>query len=158
MTLLRTLLFTVAVPRTVAGLIPYLLLTFGCALLPLRIGPFRYIGLVLLVLGALIYLWCAAEFTFRGRGTPSPTDPPRELVVSGLYRYSRNPMYVGVALTLFGTAIFFESVAVLLYAMVVLIGFHLRVIYYEEPTLERNFGTAFRRYCREVPRWLPGLG
>jgi protein-S-isoprenylcysteine O-methyltransferase Ste14 len=153
MTLLKTLLFTVVVPGAVAGLVPYLLLVYGRVLPPLPVGPFRYAGVVLLVLGVLIYLWCAAEFTFRGRGTPSPTDPPRELVVTGLYRYSRNPMYVGVASTLFGTALSFESAEVLLYATLVLLGFHLRVIYYEEPTLERTFGSSFRQYCQEVPRW-----
>ncbi len=158
MTLLKTLLFTLVVPGTVAGLLPYLFLVHGRILPPLPLGPFRYAGVVLLMLGVLIYLWCAAEFTFRGYGTPSPTDPPRELVVTGLYRYSRNPMYVGVASTLFGTALFFESAEVLLYATLVLLGFHLRVIFYEEPTLERSFGASFRRYRQEVPRWLLRLG
>ncbi|CAN5815525.1 isoprenylcysteine carboxylmethyltransferase family protein [soil metagenome] len=154
MTLLKTLLFTLVVPGTVAGGIPYLLLVYGRSLPPLPAGPLRYAGGVLLVLGVLIYLWCAAEFTFRGHGTPSPTDSPRELVVTGLYRYSRNPMYVGIASTLFGTALFFQSAEVLLYATLVLLGFHLRVIYYEEPKLERSFGASFRRYRQEVPRWL----
>ncbi len=158
MTLLKTFLFTFVVPGTVAGLIPYLLLVYGRILPPLPLGPLRSAGLLLLALGVLIYLWCAAEFTFRGRGTPSPTDPPRELVVTGLYRYSRNPMYVGVASTLFGTALFLESAEVLLYATLVLLGFHLRVIFYEEPTLERSFGSSFRQYCQEVPRWILRLG
>jgi protein-S-isoprenylcysteine O-methyltransferase Ste14 len=154
MTLLKTLLFTAVVPGTVAGLIPYLLITRARVLPPLPLGSFRYAGLGLLFLGVLIYLWCAAEFTFRGRGTPSPNDPPRELVVTGLYRYSRNPMYVGVAWTLLGSALLFGSTEVLLYAILVLLGFHLRVIYYEEPALERSFGSSFRRYCQQVPRWL----
>lgn len=158
MTLLKTLLFTLVVPGTVAGVIPGLLLVYGRSLPPLPAGPLRYAGVVLLVLGVLIYLWCSAEFTFRGHGTPSPTDPPRELVVTGLYRYSRNPMYVGVASTLFGTALFFQSADVLLYATLVLLAFHLRVIYYEEPTLERSFGASFRRYREEVPRWFLRLG
>jgi protein-S-isoprenylcysteine O-methyltransferase Ste14 len=158
MTLLKTLVFTLLVPGTVAGLIPYLLLTYGRILPPLPVAPLRYLGTAVLVLGVLIYLWCAAEFVVRGRGTPSPTDPPRELVVSGLYRFSRNPMYVGVASVLFGIALYSGSAEVLVYAVWVLTGFHLRVVYYEEPTLERCFGHSFRRYCREVPRWLPRLG
>jgi protein-S-isoprenylcysteine O-methyltransferase Ste14 len=158
MTLLKTLVFTLLVPGTVAGLIPYLLLTYGRILPPLPVAPLRYLGTAVLVLGVLIYLWCAAEFVVRGRGTPSPTDPPRELVVSGLYRFSRNPMYVGVASVLFGIALYSGSAEVLVYAVLVLTGFHLRVVYYEEPTLERCFGHSFRRYCCEVPRWLPRLG
>jgi protein-S-isoprenylcysteine O-methyltransferase Ste14 len=154
MILLKTLLFSVLVPGTVAGLIPYLLVSRARVLPPLPVGAFRYAGVGLLLLGVLIYLWCAAEFTVRGRGTPSPNDPPRELVVTGLYRYSRNPMYVGVASTLLGITLLFGSAEVLLYAILVLLGFHLRVLYYEEPTLERSFGSSFREYCREVPRWL----
>lgn len=158
MTLLRTLGFSVLVPGTVAGLVPYLLVSHARVLGLLPGGALRYAGVGLLLLGVLVYLWCAAEFTFRGRGTPSPSDPPRELVVSGLYRLSRNPMYVGVASIIVGVALFFGSAEVLLYAAVVVLGFHLRVVRYEEPTLERTFGSSFRRYCREVPRWLVRLG
>jgi len=153
-TLLKTLLFTVIVPGTVAGLVPYLLVTGDGVLPPLPAAWLRPVGAGLLIVGVLIYLWCAGEFALRGRGTPSPTDPPRELVVTGLYRYSRNPMYIGVMSTIIGVALCFGSPDVLVYAAVVLLSFHLRIRYYEEPTLERMFGASFRKYSQEVPRWL----
>ena len=154
MALLKTFLFTIVVPGTVAGLMPYLLLSQLRILPPLPVGSMRYVGLVPLVLGVLTYLWCALEFALRGHGTPSPTDPPRELVVSGPYRHSRNPMYVAIASILLGVALFFGSTEVLLYATLVTLAFHLRIVGYEEPTLERSFGASFREYRSEVPRWL----
>jgi protein-S-isoprenylcysteine O-methyltransferase Ste14 len=107
------------------------------------------------LLGASIYLWCAWDFTFAGRGTPAPIDPPKELVVRGLYRYVRNPMYVGVVSILFGEALFFESRILFEYAVIVFIFFYLFVVLYEEPILMKKFGESYRNYCRVIPRWIP---
>lgn len=154
MTLLKTLLFTFLVPGTVAGLVPALLITY-VNILPRHPGGWiRIPAGVLLGLGVLIYLWCAGEFVLRGRGTPAPHDPPRALVTSGLYRLTRNPMYVGILSILVGTSFFWNSAEVLIYAGMMAIAFHLRVVYYEEPTLERSFGDSYRRYREVVPRWL----
>jgi protein-S-isoprenylcysteine O-methyltransferase Ste14 len=95
------------------------------------------------------------EFVVVGRGTPAPVAPPEALVVSGLYRWVRNPMYVGVLCWLAALALFFASGAIALYAAVVFAGFNAFVMGYEEPALRRRFGAAYERYCRSVPRWLP---
>ena len=157
MTALKTLLFTILVPGTVTVLVPYLLLTSGFQLFPVEIGALRILGLPPILLGALTYLWCAWDFTFTGRGTPAPIDPPKELVVKGLYRYVRNPMYVGITLVLLGEALLFESAVLFLYAGFLLVCAHLFIVYYEEPTLRRLFGTSYESYCKSVSRWIPGL-
>jgi len=108
-----------------------------------------------MALAALIYLRCAWDFTFTGRGTPAPFDPPKEIVVRGPYRYVRNPMYVAVMLALTGEALLFEAASLLIYAALAFSFFHFWVVFYEEPTLRRKFGDSYREYCRRVPRWLP---
>ncbi len=152
MTLWKTFLFTLLVPGTAAGLVPACLAYFETP--GWRLPGGGVLGWPLLALGASLYLWCAWDFSVGGHGTPSPTDPPRTLVTEGLYRHSRNPMYVGVLLVLLGEALVFASPLVLGYALAILVGFHLRVIHYEEPVLRRSFGTAYEDYRARVPRWL----
>jgi protein-S-isoprenylcysteine O-methyltransferase Ste14 len=154
---LKTLLFTVLVPGTVTVVIPYLLLSWGIQIFFFELGAIRYLGLPPILLGALTYLWCAWDFTFTGRGTPAPIDPPKELVVKGLYRYVRNPMYVGITLILLGEALLFEAAVLFLYAGFLLVCAHLFIVYYEEPTLKRLFGTLYESYCKSVSRWIPRL-
>ena len=154
MVALKTLIWSIFVPGTVTVLVPYLLLSSEFALVNLR--GFKFLGLPLILLGTLAYLWCAWDFTFVGKGTPAPFDPPKEVVVRGLYRYVRNPMYVGVALGLLGEAVLFGSTTLLVYAVLVVLSFHLWVVYYEEPTLRRKFGKSYEQYCRAVSRWIPG--
>jgi protein-S-isoprenylcysteine O-methyltransferase Ste14 len=115
------------------------------------------IGLLPIVFGALVYLWCAWDFVFAGKGTPAPIDPPRALVVRGLYRKVRNPMYVGVMSILVGEAVIFESWKLLGCGAVFGLAAHLFVVFYEEPTLKKKFGTAYEEYCQAVPRWIPRL-
>jgi protein-S-isoprenylcysteine O-methyltransferase Ste14 len=154
MTLLKTLMFTIVVPGSVTILIPLWLLSLRSSPHS-QIGIFRYLGAIPILLGASIYLWCAWDFTFAGRGTPAPIDPPKELVVRGLYRYVRNPMYVGVVSILFGEALFFESRILFEYAAIVFIFFYLFVVLYEEPILMKKFGESYRNYCKSIPRWIP---
>ena len=116
-------------------------------------GAFHAIGLVPLGAGFVLLLWCVRDFYVSGRGTLAPWAPPRKLVVVGLYRYTRNPMYVAVTLVLFGWAWAFGSVGLLLYAAVVAIAFHLRVVLGEEPWLARAFGSDWQQYAGRVPRW-----
>lgn len=156
MTALKTLLWSVFVPGTLTILVPYLLLSSTLELFPIRLSGFRFIGLIPIVLGAALYLWCAWDFTFTGKGTPAPFDPPKEMVVRGLYRYVRNPMYVAALLALIGEAIVFESALILIYAVIVFSVFHLWIIFYEEPTLRRKFGESYEKYCLKVRRWIPG--
>jgi protein-S-isoprenylcysteine O-methyltransferase Ste14 len=107
------------------------------------------------VLGAIIYLWCAWDFATAGQGTPLPVDPPKKLVARGFYRWVRNPMYVGVLLLILGQAILFESLLLVGYGALLWLIFHLFIVYYEEPTLKRMFGSAYEQYCTAVPRWMP---
>jgi protein-S-isoprenylcysteine O-methyltransferase Ste14 len=151
---LRTLLFTVVVPGTVAVYVPWWILARSGELAIERRGIAQLAGLALALFGGAIYARCAWDFTFVGRGTPAPIDPPRELVASGLYRWTRNPMYVGVGSVLLGEALLFGSARLLGYALAVLTAFHLFVVLYEEPTLRRSFGAAYERYCERVPRWI----
>ena len=152
--LVRTLIFTVLVPGTVAVWIPYRLLPAGAEF---SLRGYSFIGLLLIGVGAAVYLWCAAHFTFTGRGTPAPIDPPRVLVAKGPYRLVRNPMYIGVWLVLVGEAVVFGSLRLVRYAFLVALLFHLVVILYEEPVLRKKFGPAYEEYCRSVPRWIPRL-
>ena len=109
-----------------------------------------------IALGACGLLKCVWDFAAIGRGTLSIVDPPRKLVVRGLYRYVRNPMYVSVLTIVFGEALFFQSKPLLQYALGCLLAVHLIVTFYEEPTLRRRFGESYVDYCRAVRRWLPG--
>lgn len=153
----KTLIFTILVPGTVTIYIPYWILSSTSATGNLPLGAFRYFGVILILLGAAIYFRCAFDFTFKGKGTPAPIDPPKELVVQGLYRYVRNPMYVGAFTTLIGEVVLFESRHLLVYAVLMLSCFSLFVLLYEEPALRRKFGESYQRYCDEVPRWIPRL-
>jgi protein-S-isoprenylcysteine O-methyltransferase Ste14 len=109
----------------------------------------------LFAVGGAIYTWCVWDFAAFGRGTPAPIDAPKRLVVRGLYRYTRNPMYVGVLTVLLGWAFLFQATTVLVYAICVGIFFHLFVVLYEERRLARQFGAEYHNYCRSVGRWLP---
>jgi protein-S-isoprenylcysteine O-methyltransferase Ste14 len=120
-----------------------------------RIGlPGRIIAILLFVTGLSVLLWCFRDFVVRGQGTPAPYDPPRKLVVQGLYRFTRNPMYVGIFLALLGETLWRWSPALLLYAAIVAVAFHIRVLVYEEPKLAELFGAEFAEYRARVRRWL----
>jgi protein-S-isoprenylcysteine O-methyltransferase Ste14 len=117
----------------------------------------RAVGIALLVFGVPVLTESIARFVWKGRGTLTPMVPTRHLVISGLYRYVRNPMYVGVIAIIFGEALVLGSGDVLIYAAVVALGFHLFVVLYEEPTLRRTYGSEYRDYCTGVGRWIPRL-
>jgi protein-S-isoprenylcysteine O-methyltransferase Ste14 len=101
-----------------------------------------------------LLLWCVRDFYVAGKGTLAPWSPPQHLVVKGLYRLSRNPMYIAVLLVISGWALGFHSRALALYALGVLVAFHLRVIINEERFLARTHGVEWVRYKASVPRWL----
>jgi protein-S-isoprenylcysteine O-methyltransferase Ste14 len=151
---LRTAIFVVVFPGSVTVLGPFLILrsTWDWTL---SIGAGRYAGDLPIALGVPILLWCFADFVGKGRGTPAPWDAPRQLVTRGLYRSVRNPMYVGIVLVLVGEALVFRSGAVLAYAGVIWLMFHLFATLYEEPELERRFGESYREYKALVNRWIP---
>jgi protein-S-isoprenylcysteine O-methyltransferase Ste14 len=100
---------------------------------------------------------CIWEFARSGRGTLAPLDPPRELVVRGLYRYVRNPMYLGVSLIVLGEALLTGSRGLMVYWIIWFLVVNLFVRFYEEPTLRRQFGQSYERYAHAVGRWVPRL-
>jgi len=151
--LLKNLLFTVIVPGTVGVLIP---LTLVVDRAPAG-GVFPVLSLILFGLGVATYAWCVWDFAAFGKGTPAPIDPPKKLVVRGLYRITRNPMYVGVLLVIFGWAAGYQSATLLIYAGIVAVCFHTFIVLYEEPHLKREFGGEYSEYSSRVGRWFPKL-
>jgi len=120
-------------------------------------GRWRWLAAIPSVIGFAVALRCVWDFGWTGRGTPAPFIPPQRLVVVGLYRYVRNPMYVGFAVGWIGLWIVFGHATVVMIAAVaaVALGVHLFVLFYEEPTLRRKFGADYEEYCRNVRRWWP---
>ncbi len=146
----RALIAFLALPGVVAIAVPA-----WFAARSLRVGgDFHAIGLLPMLAGFALLLWCVRDFYVAGKGTLAPWTPPRHLVVIGAYRHSRNPMYVGVMLMLLGWAISFASGSLLIYAACVFSAFHVRVVFGEEPWLARTHGAAWDEYKARVPRWL----
>ena len=148
-------IFLVLAPGTLAVYVPWTFTRWHVAPPLLGFLPFRVIGAGLIALGLPVLLDSFARFAIQGLGTPAPIAPPQHLVVTGLYRYVRNPMYVAVVSLIFGQGLLFGSVGVLEYGMVVWLGFHIFVLAYEEPTLRARFGDEYQEFCANVRRWLP---
>jgi protein-S-isoprenylcysteine O-methyltransferase Ste14 len=147
---LRSLIAFLALPGVVAIAVPA-----AIAAAQVRAGGlFRPLGLLPLIAGFVLLLWCVRDFHVAGLGTLAPWSPPRHLVTIGLYRYSRNPMYIAVTLMLVGWAVCFWSSTLAIYTGIVMLGFHLRVVFGEEPWLERTHAAAWDEYKSRVPRWL----
>ena len=152
--LLKNLLFTLLIPGTVGVYLPLIIARGrGLAAFP----PLVTLGVVLYALGACAYAWTVWDFATSGKGTPFPLSGPRKLVVRGLYQYTRNPMYLGVILVIFGWAALFASGWLVVYALGVWLFNHLFVVFYEEPRLKQLFGEEYEAYRAEVSRWLPHL-
>jgi protein-S-isoprenylcysteine O-methyltransferase Ste14 len=151
---LRSLLWAVLLPGTVAGYVPWRF--FGLRSVRPDAGNLLDLaGLATMVIGALLLAICIWEFAHRGRGTLAPVDPPRELVVRGLYCYVRNPMYLSVTAILLGELLLVRSMPLAGYAFVWLVATNLFVLGYEEPALRRRFGPSYHEYARRVRRWIP---
>ncbi|HXP84620.1 MAG TPA: isoprenylcysteine carboxylmethyltransferase family protein [Bryobacteraceae bacterium] len=148
-----TALFLLTGPGTVAGVIPWWITRWRLHAL----GPIEIAG-GLLILGALcVLIESFARFAWKGLGTPVPVFPTRHLVVSGLYRFVRNPMYVAVVSAIFGQALLFDSLPLAGYGAIVWVFFHMFVVLYEEPTLQKTFGAEYESFRAHVPRWIPRL-
>jgi len=150
---LRAIFFVLLLPGTVAGYIPFSMLHTEDRLRVPELSLSAVAASILAIAGTMVLLRCVWDFFAKGNGTLAPIDPPRLLVVSGLYRFTRNPMYNGVVALILGEAWLFGSVSLLEYALLVLILFHLFVVFYEEPALTSQFGESYRAYRRTVPRW-----
>lgn len=154
---LGSALFFVLAPGTVAGLVPWWISGWNVRAPLLGLFPLRVAGAVLIGAAVLVLLDSFARFALQGIGTPAPVFPTRHLVVTRLYRYVRNPIYVAVVSAIVGQALIFGNIAVLEYGGLIFLGFHLFVLNYEEPTLLKTFGAEYERYCAGVPRWSPRL-
>ncbi len=150
--LLKNLLFTIVVPGSVAGYVPYLLAgSHSPGLL------FMAVSAPLFILGGAIYIWCVWDFAVYGRGTPAPVDAPKRLVIRGLYQYVRNPMYLGVLTVILGWLVLAPSLALAIHFLAVCALFNAFVVLYEEPHLRKRFGPDYDHYAARVGRWLPRL-
>jgi protein-S-isoprenylcysteine O-methyltransferase Ste14 len=147
-----TLFFFLA-PGTVAGVIPYFVTHWR---LPIS-SAWTFAGAALTLIALAMLIECFARFALKGLGTPAPIAPTQHLVVTGLYRFVRNPMYVAVLGLILGQALMFQSATLFAYGAAMWVAFHTFVFFYEEPTLHRSFGDAYEAYCKAVPRWLPRL-
>jgi protein-S-isoprenylcysteine O-methyltransferase Ste14 len=152
---LGSAVFLVIAPGFIAGLAPWWIShwkieppLFGAVL-------FRVAGGLLIALGMIGLLDSFGRFAIQGLGTPAPVLPPRHLVVTGLYRYVRNPMYVALVSTILGQGLLFGNVALLEYGALVWFLMHLFVLVYEEPTLRASFRDEYKSFCDGVPRWIP---
>ena len=152
MTVYLSLLYLIFEAGLFALYIPLAFLRTGARI---EIGVVSWLAIPLWLIGSLTVPWCFWAFTFKGRGTPLPADPPKELVTTGPYRYVRNPIYVGAACIFLGHFLWFGYWALLIYPLLAFIGAHLFVVWYEEPALKRRFGASYEEYLKSVPRWIP---
>lgn len=118
-------------------------------------SPAPTVGILFMIVGGMVALWCVSEFVTAGRGTPAPFDAPRALVRSGPYRYVRNPMYVGGFAVLIGYGFWISSATVVLFSLAFLLIAHAFVLFYEEPALSAQFGANYKEYKEQVGRWIP---
>lgn len=151
---LRSAFWTIALPGIFAGYLPWRYFGLRFVAVDLR-SSLHWIGLLMIAAGVILLAACIVEFARTGRGTLSPVDPPRVLVIRGLYRYVRNPMYLSVTLIVWGEVLLTRSIPLLIYWVVWFVAANLFVIGYEEPALRRQFGSDYDHYAARVGRWFP---
>jgi len=157
LTIAGSAVFLAIAPGFVAGLVPWWISSWQPETPFLGMPLSRFAGGVLVTLGFIVLLDSFVRFAVQGMGTPAPVFPTRHLVVSGMYRYVRNPMYVAVVSTILGQGLILGNVTLLEYGGIVWLLFHLFVLVYEEPALSERFGSEYKLFCAEVPRWIPRL-
>jgi protein-S-isoprenylcysteine O-methyltransferase Ste14 len=137
--------------------IPFGIYVSDFRLFTIEIGIFRFVGLIPIIFGVILAIGGAWGFISVGTGSPMILDTPDELIVTGSYRFVRNPLYTGFCLILLGEVFFYESSGVLVYLLVCFFMFNLLVFLVEEPILRQKFGHRYQEYCKSVPRWIPRL-
>jgi protein-S-isoprenylcysteine O-methyltransferase Ste14 len=147
--------FLVIAPGLIAGWVPWWISHWQVEAPFFGMQLFRYVGAALLTLGLAGLLDSFVRFALQGIGTPAPVFPTRHLVVTGLYRYVRNPMYVAVVSAILGQGLLLGNLKLLAYGGLVFLLFHLFVLVYEEPTMKATFGLEYESFCAQVPRWIP---
>lgn len=154
---LGSAVFLLIAPGTVAGLVPWVISRWRLQAPVMDLPLLRAAGALLIVAGIPVLLDSFARFALQGLGTPAPVFPTRRLVVGGLYRHVRNPMYVAVVSVIVGQGLFFGNVRLLVYGAIIWLACHVFVVAYEEPKLRATFGAEYDAFCAHVPRWLPRL-
>ena len=152
-----TVIFFLFVPCVLAGVVPWWISRWEFKLSFLGVELMRFVGAALILAGVTGLVDSFARFALQGLGTPAPIAPTQHLVVTGLYRYVRNPIYVAVTAVIFGQAVLFGDWRLFAYGAVFWLLVHLFVVGYEEPTLEGSFGAEYEAFRINVPRWIPRL-
>ena len=155
--IIGSVVFLFVAPGIVAGLVPWGISDWRLGPPLLSVELFRWLGTLLLLLGGVLLLETFSRFALQGLGTPAPIAPTKTLVVTGSYRFVRNPMYVAVVSLILGQGLLFGNAAVLVYGLIVWLTVHAFVLVYEEPTLSGDYGEQYARYRRNVRRWIPRL-
>lgn len=155
--LIGTGIFLIFVPGVMAGLLPWWISRWEFQPALPGLDLLRFTGVALILAGVMVLADSFLRFALQGHGTPAPIAPTRHLVVTGLYRYVRNPMYVAVAAIILGQAILFSDWRLFVYAALFCFVCHLFIVKYEEPKLQESFGRAYESFRDNVPRWIPRL-
>jgi protein-S-isoprenylcysteine O-methyltransferase Ste14 len=116
-----------------------------------------YFAIPLYIIGTIIIVWCSVDMVKRGFGTPAHLDPPKKLIITGLYRYVRNPIYLGALFVLLGYILWFGSGLMILYFLFFVLAYQILITLIEEPILKNTFGKEYEEYCQKVPRWIPRI-
>ena len=155
--ILGSALFFAVAPSTVAGLVPWWITRWEFRPSFFDLDATRAVGIVLIVAGLPGLVDSFARFALQGLGTPAPIAPTQNLVVTGLYRYVRNPIYIAVVAVILGQAILFGDSRLMTYGGLMWLAFHAFVLTYEEPVLAQSFGAEYEDFRANVPRWIPRL-
>ena len=155
--ILGSALFFAVAPSTVAGLVPWWITRWEFRPPFFDLDATRAVGILLIVAGLPVLVDSFARFALQGLGTPAPIAPTQNLVVTGLYRYVRNPIYIALVAVILGQAVLFGDQRLLAYGVLVWLAFHAFVVGYEEPVLAGSFGTEYEDFRANVPRWIPRL-
>jgi protein-S-isoprenylcysteine O-methyltransferase Ste14 len=154
---LGTAIFLIVGPGTVAGYVPWRVGAWRVHTPFFGFTVLRVMGGFLICAGAVLLIETFLRFALQGIGTPAPIFPTKHLVVTGSYRFVRNPMYLAVVSFILGQSFIFGDIRVLVYGLLVWLGFHLFIFIYEEPTLRRSFPQEYAVFSNQVPRWIPRL-
>ena len=155
MNTLKTLLYMGFMHGLFTFFLPYQIASLD--ILFIQFGPFRFLALPFWVAGLTIIILCSIDIIRKGYGTPAHLDPPKTLIVTRLYRYVRNPIYLGALAFVLGYIFWFGSQLLILYLIFFFLCFHFLIVFIEEPILRNKFGMEYEEYCRNVPRWIPRI-
>ena len=154
---LKTSVATIAVPGTACVLVPYFILRAAHVSVAIPSDLIQLPAILVAALGLYMIIWVSTAFVRQGQGTPNPIEPPTRLVITGLYRFVRNPMYVGALLIILAEAVYFRSAWLVLYAFGIWAALHIELVIFEEPQLKKRFGADYEQYLKTVPRWIPKI-